>query len=318
MALISLVSALLICAVPAAAAPFAAECTFKLGFKDLHDLIPEIVGDCLGDERFEQRTGNAFQPTSGGLLVWRKADNWTAFTDGAMTWINGPFGLESRDNAARFTWELDATTVDDPIPPGPGAVLLSDAFDDPSTGQLPQSSGVPAEFVVGYLDGEYVIQKLDLSGTNLPTATLPGTYADASVAFDVRLVGNPVNQYVAAACRSQVTDPEPGQSLQSSSEYRLVVAPSLREFALIRYDDSEQLNLANFQTSLAIEADNASNRIELICHGASISGRINGVQVVAAEDSTYAEGAMLIGVGVLDSALGIAEARFDNLVVTQQ
>jgi len=40
-------------------------------------------------------------------MAWRKADNWTAFTNGAMTWINGPVGVQSRPNDLRFDWEKD-------------------------------------------------------------------------------------------------------------------------------------------------------------------------------------------------------------------
>src|SRR5439155_10452091 len=39
------------------------------------------------------------------LLVWRKADNFTAFTDGYRTWVQGPFGLQKRLNTERFAWE---------------------------------------------------------------------------------------------------------------------------------------------------------------------------------------------------------------------
>src|SRR4051794_26833082 len=55
-------------------------CEFALGFKALHDQIPDIVGDCVSDEAHNPDNGDAFQQTTGGLLVWRKADNWTAFT----------------------------------------------------------------------------------------------------------------------------------------------------------------------------------------------------------------------------------------------
>ncbi|HUX86275.1 MAG TPA: hypothetical protein VMW65_04675 [Chloroflexota bacterium] len=87
-----------------------ANCQFVLGFKALHDKIPTIVGDCLVDEHHNLQNEDGLQETigptgHGGLLVWRKADNWTAFTDGNRTWINGPFGLESRFNAQRFLWE---------------------------------------------------------------------------------------------------------------------------------------------------------------------------------------------------------------------
>ena len=44
----------------------------------------------------------------GGLLVWRRQDNWTGFTDGHRTWTSGPNGLELRLNTERFCWESDA------------------------------------------------------------------------------------------------------------------------------------------------------------------------------------------------------------------
>ena len=93
---------------PAAAQSSA--CGFALGFKAIVDQIPELVGRCLEDEHFNTANGNAEQRTTahhgqGGLLVWRKADNWTAFTDGYWTWVNGPNGLQQRLNAERFSWE---------------------------------------------------------------------------------------------------------------------------------------------------------------------------------------------------------------------
>ena len=92
---------------PVALAPLEqAGCTFTLGFKALRDQIPQVVGTCLENERFNQANGNTEQRTSGGLLVWRKADNWTAFTNGATTWLAGPCGLQTRPNAGPYyAWE---------------------------------------------------------------------------------------------------------------------------------------------------------------------------------------------------------------------
>ena len=78
---------------PAAAAPLAADCQYVLGFKALHDLIPDKVSDCKTNEYHNPENGDGLQETTGGLLVWGKADNWTAFTDGYRTWINGPYGV---------------------------------------------------------------------------------------------------------------------------------------------------------------------------------------------------------------------------------
>ena len=85
----------------------AANCQFSLGFATLHRLIPTIVGNCLTDEIHTPTNGDGLQMTTDGLLVWRKADNFTAFTNGVQTWVNGPFGLQTRSNNARFPWEPD-------------------------------------------------------------------------------------------------------------------------------------------------------------------------------------------------------------------
>jgi hypothetical protein len=83
-----------------------AGCTLTPGFRAIRDQIPDIVGACLDDEHVNPENGNAEQRTTGGLLVWIKVTNRTAFTDGAVTWLNGPFGLQARPNAGPlFGWE---------------------------------------------------------------------------------------------------------------------------------------------------------------------------------------------------------------------
>ncbi len=82
-------------------------CHYQLGFAALYDRIPTIVGDCLDNEAYAAN-GDSVQHTTGGLLVWRKSDNWTAFTDGYRTWVAGPYGLQERLNSQRFPWEAGA------------------------------------------------------------------------------------------------------------------------------------------------------------------------------------------------------------------
>jgi hypothetical protein len=87
-------------------------CGFVLGFAALRQLIGSgVVGVCLEDQQTNVDNGDAYQKTTGGLLVWRKADNWTAFTDGHRTWINGPHGLQERLNSQRFPWETGLATA---------------------------------------------------------------------------------------------------------------------------------------------------------------------------------------------------------------
>jgi len=96
-------------AIPASVAPAPAAvgaCQYILGFKSLHDLDVSDTGDCTENQAFAAN-GDAQQHTTAGLMAWRKADNWTAFTNGYWTWINGPNGLAKRLNTERFTWEAN-------------------------------------------------------------------------------------------------------------------------------------------------------------------------------------------------------------------
>jgi hypothetical protein len=83
---------------------------FKLGFRSLAEQIPDTVGGPLENEHYASN-GDSLQQTANGLLVWRKADNWTAFTNGDRTWISGPNGLESRLNTERLPWEQGASRL---------------------------------------------------------------------------------------------------------------------------------------------------------------------------------------------------------------
>ena len=95
-------------------------CTFTQGFAELRGLVGEQkVGACLENEHHNLDNGNSEQRTTGGLLVWRKADNFTAFTDGGTTWINGPNGLQSRPNGERLAWEFDPVVAAAPPSPTP-------------------------------------------------------------------------------------------------------------------------------------------------------------------------------------------------------
>jgi hypothetical protein len=89
-----------------ALAQSAPPCQFILGFAALDAMLPVAAGDCLDNQTFAAN-GDAVQHTTVGEFVWRKADNWTAFTDGYHTWVNGPYGLQERLNSERFSWEAN-------------------------------------------------------------------------------------------------------------------------------------------------------------------------------------------------------------------
>jgi hypothetical protein len=98
----------------------------------------------LDNEAHNPANGDALQHTAGGLLVWRKSDNFTAFTDGFRTWINGPHGLAKRPNGARYSWEAnpEGRPLADP-PSGPvtaGQLLAEIAAYDSSHPPSPPAS----------------------------------------------------------------------------------------------------------------------------------------------------------------------------------
>jgi hypothetical protein len=122
----------------------AAACRFALGFAALRAQIPAVVGDCLEDERHDPSSGDALQRTTGGLLVWRKADNLTAFTDGHRTWVSGPLGLQQRLNGERFPWEQATATAPAGAAPAGGAPRAG------STGATGRREDVAFVFLTGY------------------------------------------------------------------------------------------------------------------------------------------------------------------------
>lgn len=117
----------------------AESCEYVLGFKSLYDLVPDTIGECIDNVSFSGTNGDALQHTQNGLLVWRKADNFTAFTDGYRTWVNGPFGIQQRLNIERFEWENDGGPAN---PPGPPPSIVA-----PRTPVSSSSCSLPADTV---------------------------------------------------------------------------------------------------------------------------------------------------------------------------
>jgi len=49
-------------------------------------------------------------------MAWRKTDNWSAFTNGYQTWLNGPHGLVQWLNTERFSWETNGNALSVVLP----------------------------------------------------------------------------------------------------------------------------------------------------------------------------------------------------------
>jgi hypothetical protein len=85
------------------------QCLFLLGFLTLHNMLLAAGiddGGCVTNEFHNPENGDGLQLTGKGMYAWRKADNWTAYTDGYWTHLNGPCGLQTRLNTGPFFgWE---------------------------------------------------------------------------------------------------------------------------------------------------------------------------------------------------------------------
>jgi hypothetical protein len=99
----------------AALSPAAASgCTYQFGFATLFDAVPDTIGACTSDLQYTAN-GDATQYSEHGMLKWRKADNWTSFTDGYRTWVLTSQGVQTRLNSERFGWEMGLAAETDYI-----------------------------------------------------------------------------------------------------------------------------------------------------------------------------------------------------------
>lgn len=213
-----------------------AGCSFVRGFATLRDLVgAQKVGACLEDERFNGENGNAEQQTAGGLLVWRKADNFTAFTDGATTWVNGPNGLQTRPNGERFSWELDPVTTARSSPSSPPAPSSSPA-------SVSVGSGTTAPAGAGASASTGAAQTAPAAVSSpAPAATSTATRAATSTATaTVATTPTPTPNPVQVKFREKPDQVETGNDAQFEVETNAKKGTCA---LLITYRNSSQVNL---------------------------------------------------------------------------
>ncbi|MCC6626405.1 MAG: hypothetical protein IT340_03265 [Chloroflexi bacterium] len=201
-----------------------------------------------------------------------------------------------------------ATRVLTALPTATPLRIVRDTFSNAALGLLPRAAADGAGYRLGYEQGEYTIAA---AGPTAPpaimTAALAGSYGNVTLSVDARLVGEPVDRVIALACRDQ--------TMPGNAGYRLLVNPARRQVALARGDAGRETLLADWRSATVVRQNNQTNRLELRCLDATITGLINGASVVQATDSTYRTGTAWLGVAVPVRG-GASETRFDNLTVT--
>jgi zinc/manganese transport system substrate-binding protein len=114
-------------------------CELTGGFAQLAAQIPEQVGTCQGNVASRPELGEATQPTSTGLLVYRSVDGAVSFSDGSYTWVLDPAGqAQVRGVNERFPFEFNGDglplvgqpgpSVNGPCPTSPVRVLAVENF----------------------------------------------------------------------------------------------------------------------------------------------------------------------------------------------
>jgi uncharacterized delta-60 repeat protein len=188
----------------------------------------------------------------------------------------------------------------------PGDVLLADDFASAATGVF-STSGQAGRSRYAYSGGEFVISKVDAAWEQYPISSVPGLYADATLAVDVRITGPVSGRFIALGCRDS-----------AEGYYVLLVDVENGTFRLGRRGDSAFDHVED-QFAPVIRQGSAVNRYELRCAGSELSVTINGQRVATVSDGNLQEGELFIGVGVYSNRLpATAEARFDNLRVIRQ
>lgn len=191
-------------------------------------------------------------------------------------------------------------------------VLVRDDFSDPARGVLPQGSDDPRRYTRTYENGEYVIRKFDPSWNQIVFANVNNIFANTALSVDARLGGNDTrDRGIFIACNSS---PLGGYLLQ------FVPNPTIRyqlqAVALVRSDGQGSQPIVLAARPLPSEVRRTgSNHIEMVCAGGVIAVRINGKEVVRVQDDAYPGGVWALGASIDPNVSGIAEARFDNLVI---
>jgi hypothetical protein len=251
----------------------APSCSFRSpGFGDFVPVVSvDIVGTCRENEHPNSYNGNVEQLTANGLLYWRPCDNITGFTDGYVTWMNGPSGLQNRlSTDARFDWEpnsscspLTTGAPQTPLAPAPPAPAPAVTAPTPApTPAPPPMPPVPARvdcpsntisvrntdlsFLnrqgVNYLCADAYHAKLlgtDFSGANLVQANL-----QASELTRANFSGAHLTLAVLVLTTSSGSKQSPGPNFSGADLRGAKISASKLPYADFRYADLSNADLS--------------------------------------------------------------------------
>jgi hypothetical protein len=182
--------------------------------------------------------------------------------------------------------------------------VIVDSFDDPSAGVLQEGSDDP-DLRYDYDDEGYEIDAFadDFSGDLI--VPVPGEFSNGAIAIDAELTGrNDSNgHYLFLACR-----------VRDNTGYKLEIRPLAQVAAIWLLSPEGDERIA----SVGLEGDPNPGpfRMEFRCAGETLTGFINGQEIVSVTDSTYDQGSFTFGAGVYRLSAGPVSADFENLAVS--
>jgi Pentapeptide repeats (8 copies) len=255
-----------------AAAQTAPACSFQNGFAVMaQSLSSDVIGSCRENEHFNAMNGNVEQLTTNGLLFWRKCDNATVFTDGYITWLNGPLGLQNRLSAGPiFDWEPINSCAPEPptpvVPPQP-SVPTTPPPAPPSVPAAPQVILPVMPTAAPCPDKITIIRNLDLTAldrrgvnymcvdgyharlasTDFSGATLTQAYLDTSELTHANFANAKLTLARMVSVFAQSAKVNPGPVFVAADMRGAKVAGSKLLYSDFRYADMSNADLSRAQ-----------------------------------------------------------------------
>jgi hypothetical protein len=185
--------------------------------------------------------------------------------------------------------------------------VYTDTMEGTGTPLLSTESPDPSLYLYSYQNNQFIIETLQpgFSGDLLAFTSVP-ELTDSSVAVDFSIAGDLTGKYAFVGCRGG----------DQNVGYILEVHPDTGAVAMWRFDPDDSELLGSTSDTSVVTVGSGNNRIEIRCVGSTITGIVNGQQMLTAQDTTYPSGDSFIGTGKNKDTTAQLLTGFDNLTVT--
>lgn len=212
---------------------------------------------------------------------------------------NIPNSIPVAPTIAAFT-----PTPEPTLPPMEPVII--DPFDNHSSGFPPEPGGLEG---AGYQNGEYALIVPDPDGFEI--AELGGcpingncTFGDFQVEVDVWAVGPTAGGSYGLVFHRQFAN--------SYTQYFVLIDPEAGTLRLVRWVDTERVDLIPATPYPAIAKGEGKNRLQITTKGQQITIRVNGTEVAKLNDNGPAVGVVALRA---DAGTGPIAVRFDNFLI---